>query len=242
MRKQLFLGVRLALPVSLAVGVYGLVMGVGAAAQDLSWGELLIKSFTVFAGASQFVVVEGWGSPIWVLLLATAAINLRYMMVGLTLRGVLETAPWPLRLAALWYSADENWALTLAQREREPTIGAAFLLGSGLAVLLFWQLGGQIGLAVGGGLPDPSQTIERWGLDFTFAAIFLALTLSFVKRRWDGLPVAAAAAGAIGFAEVLPEHADYHSLYIVGGAIIGCGVAALTYRPDFDAPSTQVLR
>ncbi len=242
MRTQLILGFWVALPVSLAVGVYGLVMGVGAAAQGLTWGELLVKSFTVFAGASQFVVVEGWGSPIWVLLLATAAVNLRYLMVGLTLRGVLDAAPWPLRLTALWYSADENWALTLARREREPAIGAAFLLGSGLAVLLFWQLGGQVGLAVGGNLPDPRQTIERWGLDFTFAAIFLALILSFVKRRWDWLPVAAAAAGAIVFAEVLPAHSDTHSLSIIGGALIGCGVAALTYRPDFDTPSAQEPR
>ena len=135
-RNQIWHGFVIGLPVSIAVGLYGLVMGVLAAAQGLSWLELLVKSFAVFAGASQLVVVERWGSPIWVLLVATAAVNLRYIMVGLSLRDLLNEARWPLRLTSLWYAADENWALTLARRAKDKGIGAGFLLGSGLAVLL----------------------------------------------------------------------------------------------------------
>lgn len=108
MGRQILFGFWIGLPVSIAVGLYGIVMGVGAAAKGLTWLELLVKSFAVFAGASQLAVVDAWGSPRWVLLLATAAINLRYLMVGLTLRDVLQEARWPLRLAALWYAADEN--------------------------------------------------------------------------------------------------------------------------------------
>ena len=155
MIRQLAFGFWIGFPVSIAVGLYGVVMGVGAAAQGITWLELLVKSFAVFAGASQIAVVNAWGNPIWVLLLATAAINVRYIMVGLTLRPVLADASWPLRLAALWYAADENWALTLARRAKDSGIGAAFLLGSGLAVLTFWQVGGQIGLGIGQALPNP---------------------------------------------------------------------------------------
>ena len=99
-QNQIWQGFVVGLPISIAVGLYGLVMGVLAAAQGISWLELLIKSFAVFAGASQLVVVERWGSPIWVLLVATAAINMRYIMVGLSLRQTLKQASWPLRISA----------------------------------------------------------------------------------------------------------------------------------------------
>ena len=243
MFRQIIFGFWVGLPVSLAVGLYGVVMGVGAAAQNITWAELLLKSFAVFAGASQIVVVESWGSPIWVLLLATAAVNLRYLMVGLTLRPVLDAASWPLRLTSLWYAADENWALTLAQRAKDARIGAAFLLGSGLAVLTCWQIGGQVGLAVGQALPNPQTTILTYGLDFAFPAIFLALALSFVKTPWDWLPVAVAGGISIAAYLAIPDTSDYHDLYIVIGAVAGCAVAALIYQPGFmDAEDQEALK
>ena len=231
MTRQIWTGFWVGVPISIAVGLYGLVMGVGAAAQGISHLELLIKSFAVFAGASQLVVVQGWGDPIWVLLLATAAVNMRYLMVGLSLRPMLDEARWPLRLAALWYAADENWALTLARRAQDGSIGAGFLLGSGLAVLLFWQLGGQIGLAAGQALPDPEATLTTLGLDFAFPAIFLALTLSFIRSNLDWVAVLIAGAASLGFAYVIPADSDYHKLHIIGGALAGCFAAALLYSP-----------
>ena len=229
-RLQIWQGFLVGVPISIAVGLYGLVMGVLAAAQGLTWLELLVKSFAVFAGASQLVVVERWGSPVWVLLIATAAVNLRYLMVGLSLREVLDDARWPLRLASLWYAADENWALTLSRRAKDRGIGAGFLLGSGLAVLLFWQLGGQIGLAFGNQLPDPEGTIATLGFDFAFPAIFLALTLSFAKTALDWLAIACAALAAIGLYYWIPSSSDFHDFYIIGGALVGCLVCAFTYR------------
>ena len=108
------------------------------------------------------------------------------------------------------------------------------MLGSGLAVLLFWQVGGQIGLAAGAALPDPETTLRTWGLDFAFPAIFLALALSFVRTSYDWLPVAAAATGSIIYYLVIPADSRLHDLYIIVGAGLGCGVAALIYRPAFD--------
>lgn len=235
MRGQIFLGFWVGMPVSVAVGLYGLVMGVGAAAKGISHLELLIKSFAVFAGASQLVVVQGWGDPIWVLLLATAAVNMRYLMVGLSLQPMLNEARWSLRFAALWYAADENWALTVARRAKEKGIGAGFLLGAGLAVLLCWQLGGQIGLAAGQSLPDPEATLARLGLDFAFPAIFLALTLSFIRANQDWVAVLVAGAASLGFAWLIPEESDYHKLHIIGGALAGCITAALIYAPGTEA-------
>ena len=238
MLRHLALGFWIGLPVSLAVGTYGIVMGVNAAVQGISWLELLIKSFAVFAGASQIAVVESWGSPVWVLLFATAAINLRYLMVGLTLQPVLGSARWPLRLAALWYAADENWALTLSRRAQGAPAGAAFLLGSGLAILLSWQIGGQIGLAMGNALPKPDQTLQTYGLDFAFPAIFLALALAFIKKPLDWLPVGVAGITSILLYELIPPVSDYHALYIVGGALAGCLVAAGVYRPETPSKGT----
>ena len=70
------------------------VMGVLAAAQGISWLELLVKSFAVFAALNWWSWNAGAVS-IWVLLVATAAVSLRYIMVGLSLRDLLNEARWP---------------------------------------------------------------------------------------------------------------------------------------------------
>lgn len=240
MFRNFILGFWVGLPVSAAVGIYGLVMGIQAATQNITWLELMVKSFAVFAGASQIVVVEAWGSPIWLLLIATAAINLRYIMVGLTLRPILNKSPWPLRIIALWYAADENWALTLARRANNLSTGTGFLLGSGMAVLACWQLGGQIGFSIGANLPDPTSLIKAFGFDFAFPAIFLALALSFVKSSIDWLPMLVAACAAIGFSELIPEDTDFQNFYIVGGTLAGCIVSALSFADKLDKTIVEV--
>ena len=86
-----------------------------------------------------------------------------------------------------------------------------------------------MGLAFGNQLPDPEGTIARLGFDFAFPAIFLALTLSFVKSSLDWLAVGIAAGMAIGLHVLIPQSSDFHDFYIIGGAMAGCLVSAWTY-------------
>ena len=151
-------------------------------------------SALLFSGATQFVVLGLWAAPLPVaaIVLTTLVVNLRYLLMGATL------APWFSGLSRLkaygsvFFLADENWALALGERAKGRR-DAAFLLGGGLAMMASWVVSTFVGRTVGGALEDPA----RWGLDFAFAAVFLALLVGLWRGRSDLLPWVVAAAVAV---------------------------------------------
>lgn len=190
-----------ALPIALGVGGYGTLFGVLARQAGLSISEAALMSATVLAGAAQLIAVEMWDSPVPVIaiLATTTVVNLRYILMGAALR------PWFKQLTpiqaygSVFFTADENWALTMKEfydgREQ-----GAFLLGSGLAIWTFWVAATIIGATAGHFITDPAS----YGLDFILTAVFLTLVVGF----WDGtetlLPWSLAALVAIVSAISLP--------------------------------------
>ncbi len=166
-------------PVALGVGAYGLVFGVLAREAGLSVVTAVAMSATVLAGAAQLVAVGLWEWPIPVVAVVgtTLVVNLRYLLMGASLR------PWFIHLSSrrayvsLFFMADENWALTITDLRAGNGRGA-FLLGSGLAIWFFWVVATAIGAVAGGRIGNP----ETYGLDFVLTAIFLALLVGF----WEG--------------------------------------------------------
>lgn len=198
-------------PVAIGVGAYGIVFGVLAREAGLSASTAIIMSATVLAGAAQLIAVGLWDSPVPVVAVvgATLVVNLRYLLMGASLR------PWFTRLSprqtytSLFFMADENWALTIEDLRAGNGRGA-FLLGSGLAIWLFWVAATAIGAVAGGRIGDP----ETYGLDFVLTAIFLALVVGFWEGRDSLAPWAAAAISAVGVAAVFPGQ-----WYILAGGL-----------------------
>jgi len=156
-------GARRGLPLAVSVCAYGLVFGVLARQARLGLGEAALMSGLVAAGASQFVVLTLWATPLPVLtiVLTTFVVNLRLVLMGAALR------PWFARLSPLraygsvFFLGDESWALTLREVEAGGRNGA-FLLGSGLTIAAAWLGATIVGHTIGATLRDPAQ----WGLDF----------------------------------------------------------------------------
>ncbi|WP_225333820.1 AzlC family ABC transporter permease [Halomicrobium urmianum] len=166
-------------PVALGVAGYGIAFGVLADRAGLSLAEATLMSAVVLAGASQIIAVELWADPIpaAAIVLAVFAVNLRYSLMGAALRPWFRTLSPAKVYGSLFFMADENWALTM----RDLTSGSgrgAFLLGSGLAMWLFWVASTVAGVAVGGVVGDPA----RLGLDYALVAVFVALAVEL----WDG--------------------------------------------------------
>jgi 4-azaleucine resistance transporter AzlC len=204
---------RQSVPLAVSVGAYGLVFGVLARQAGLSLAEAALMSGTVCAGTAQFVVLSLWVHPLPVatIVLTTLVVNLRFLLMGASLR------PWLARLSALraYGSAcvlgDESWALTTRACEAGAR-NEAFLLGSGLTISLTW-LGATIaGHTLGGLLRDPVQL----GLDFASTAVFAALLVGLWKGTADVLPWATAAAVALVVAQVVPG-----TWYIPAGGVAG---------------------
>jgi predicted branched-subunit amino acid permease len=86
-----------------------------------------------------------------------------------------------------------------------------------------WCLGTLSGHGLGAVIANP----ERYGLDFSFVAVFTALVFSFWKGRRDILPWLAAAVGAAIAETLLPG-----KWYIICGGIAGALTAAFAPGKD----------
>ncbi|MFZ5897942.1 MAG: AzlC family ABC transporter permease [Bacillota bacterium] len=204
---------------ALSVFAYGLVFGVLARQAGLSLAESVLMSGFVFAGASQFAVLGLWASPlpIGAIVLTTAIINLRHLLMGAALY------PWFSRLhpatsyLTSFFIVDESWALTMGEHAKGGR-DAAFLLGSGIALFLAWVGATAVGGVVGDVLRDPA----RWGLDFAFTAVFIALLVGFWKGKADLIPWLVAAVVATVASKLLPG-----KWYILLGGLAGSLTGAM---------------
>jgi len=209
------------LPVAVGVAGYGVVFGVLAARAGLSVAEAALMSATVLAGAAQLLAVELWRDPVPVaaVLALTAVVILRYVLMGAALR------PWFRDLSPLeaygsaFFTADENWALTVAELRDGSTRGA-FLLGSGLAIWALWVAATVVGATAGDLVGDPA----RWGLDFVVTAVFLTLAAGLWEGEASLRPWLAAAVVALAASAVLPG-----KWYVVVGALAGALVEVVTH-------------
>ena len=206
-------GFRRCLPVAVGVGGYGLVFGVVAEQSGLSAAEAALMSATVLAGAAQLIAVELWADPIPIaaVLTTTAVVNARYLLMGAALR------PWFTRLTpsqsygSLFFMTDENWALTMGDLSDGGGRGA-FLVGSGIAIWLFWVATTVVGASLGAAIGTPS----RYGLDFVLPAIFLTIAVGL----WEGKSTLLPWAVAFGVAVVVAETVTGR-WYILAGGVAG---------------------
>ena len=206
-------GALMILPLALGAGAYGFAFGLVASSLGFpAWG-IGLMGVGVFAGSSQIVAVDqfaggggGW-SAVGGALIAGTAMNLRYLGILASLSDVLRGLSWPLRLLAIHLTSDENWALTLSERAKDPAIDASFLIGGGFVLVVLWAGSTALGAWAGAALPD----VASWGVGFAFTAAFIAMARGLWRGRRDALPYATAFAatvaaihlGAAGFAAIL---------------------------------------
>lgn len=181
----LLAGARRSLPLALSVFAYGLVFGVLARQAGLSVLEAALMSGLVNAGSSQFVALGLWQAPlpIGTIILMTLVVNLRHILMGAALRPWFAELPAMPKYGSLFFLGDENWALTMRELDSGGR-DAAFLLGSGLPLFAAWSSSAVVGALLAAELTDPA----RWGLDFAFAATFIALLTGMWKGRTSVLP------------------------------------------------------
>lgn len=208
-------GVRAALPLTVGLVPFGLVVGVLAESKGLSMLEIALMSALVYAGSAQILALEGWSeaAPILAATLAAGAVNLRFALMGPSL------APWfdALKGWRRWLSVggivDHAWALSLAEM-RAGRQDALFYLGSATMLWVAWLATTIAGHAMGAVVALPP------GHPLFFAAP--ACLIALLVPVWRGigvdvLPWAIAAAVSLLVTPMLPNPA----LAVVAGALAG---------------------
>lgn len=215
-------GFRQCVPIAMGVFAYGLVFGVLAQQAGLSIAEALLMSGTVLAGAAQLIAVEIWSDPVpaVAIVVTTLVVNLRYLLMGAALRPWFDHLGPVNAYTSAFFLADENWALSMSEYKSGNTQGA-FVIGSGLAIWVFWMVATAIGATVGNVITDPA----RWGLDFAFTAVFLTIAVSLWDGRSDVVPWVVAAIVAVVTAQYLPG-----KWYILVGGLLGSIAGAIHHE------------
>jgi len=180
-------GIRLALPLAVAVLAFGISFGV--LAREAGMGSLapFVMSTTTFAGSAQFAVasVLSTGGGLAAACVAAILLNARYAPIGMSVADALS----PSRLKRLLEAqlvVDESWALSNRGGGR---FDRRILIGAGAVLYVAWVGGTALGIVGGKLIGDPNDL----GLDAAFPALFLALLVGQIRTRQAAL---AAALGA----------------------------------------------
>ena len=209
-------GIKAELPILLGVTPFGMIYGVLAANSGLSTFDAQAMSAVVFAGSSQFMLVQlaALGTPAIMMILTGFVINLRHALYSASI------APYTRHLSTAWkvvlsyLLTDEAYAVTV-MRYRDPDTSRYkhwFFLGSGLALWVCWQASTAAGIFLGAQVPP------AWGLDFTLALTFIAIAVPAIKDKPSLLSALSA-----GVTALLTWHLPY-KLGLIASALIGIGV------------------
>jgi 4-azaleucine resistance transporter AzlC len=186
-------------PVLLSVVVVGIPFGIVARQSGLSPAEIIAMSVFVFAGASQFAMVQLFRDGVaWPLVVATVfLINLRHLLMAAALRPHFARVAVPRRLAAAYVLTDEAFAMAIGWFRRGRT-EVAYYATFAVALYVLWNVATVIGMLLGPSIGEP----RRFGVDFAITATFIAIVVLGVRRRSDAIVALAAAllASALAYA------------------------------------------
>jgi 4-azaleucine resistance transporter AzlC len=177
-----------ALPLAVAVGLFGISFGVLAASTP-AIGPLaaVVMSITTFGGSAQFAALSvlAGGGQAFAAIAAAVLLNLRYLAIGTSVAPSMRGG-WLRRLLTAQLVVDESWAIAARAGGR---FDLPTLVGAGIVLWLAWALGTIFGVLGGSALGDP----KAFGLDAAFPALFLSL---LARQLRDRRAVSAAVLGA----------------------------------------------
>lgn len=181
-----------------AVGVFGVVFGVGAVSAGSSIAQACVMSLLVFTGASQFSaisVIAGGGTTTAALggALVLAARNAVY---GLAMSRVITGSP-VRRAVAAHLTIDETTAMATAHED--PALQRYAFWATGAAVFVCWNVSTLVGGLIGSAV-DPLT----YGLDVAFPAGFVAMVTPHLRHRRGLLAAAAGAAICLALVPFTP--------------------------------------
>lgn len=222
-RSEFIDGMREGLPAIGAAAPFGAVFGAVALDRGLEPVEIVLMSVLVFGGASQYVAIELWATPLpyLTMVLSVFAVNFRHILYSASIgRKLHRFSPWQ-KAVAFFGLVDPQWAVC-EKRATTRDVTIAFYAGVALPLYLCWVGSTAFGVAFGRLIADPAA----FGLDFLLPVYFLALLMGFRGRpRWLPVVLASAAAGTLFHALVGPPWhvAAGASAGILLGAALGGG-------------------
>lgn len=233
-REEVKDGLRDAAPVLAAVVPFAAVFGALAIERGLTLGELVLASATIFAGASQYAMLDLMGQrvPPYLIVLTVFAINFRHVLYSAAIgRKLLAFNPVQ-KVVAFFFLVDPLYASAEA-RSAQRAIRPAYFFSYAAVIYCVWMASNLVGALFGALIDDPSA----FGFDFILPIYFIGLVMGFRKQP-SFLPVLAIS--------ILASLIAYHFLgspwHITLGGGAGLLLAALLSKGDEHHPRRRLRR
>ncbi|MDX0600393.1 branched-chain amino acid ABC transporter permease [Sinorhizobium medicae] len=212
-------GLRGGFPIMLAASPFGALFGALAVDNGFSIADAVFMSATVYAGASQMVGIELFGSNVqpWLVVLSVFAVNFRHVLYSASLAKHIRHFSFGQKLIAFFLLVDPQYAETEQRGERGLPVSFAWYAGFGLVIYVPWIINTLIGAIFGQLIGDPKAI----GLDVLLPIYFLGLVMSF-RTRDRFLPIVAVSA----VASVAAMHFVGSPWHVSIGALAGIVLAA----------------
>jgi 4-azaleucine resistance transporter AzlC len=214
-------GLRTGMPIAIGYIPSALACGILCKTAAFTPLESVFMSFIVFAGASQFVAINLLllGSAIPEIILATAVLNMRLVMMSSALGRKLEPGVNAVKKILIFFEmTDESFSVAAMQKESK--LSPEFMFGLNIVGHCTWTLGTLLGYYSTSVLPDSVQD----SMGMALYALFIGLLIPSVRRSMPALVVAIVSMALSSVIKWTP----FLSTMNRGIAIIGAaGLAAL---------------
>ena len=180
-KSALLRGVFSTLPFILVLVPFATLFGVVATEAGLNVTETVAFSVLVIAGAAQFTAVQLMveNAPVWIVLAAALAVNLRMAMYSAAIQPHLGELPLWKRAIVAYTLVDQNFATASVEFEDNPDQSTRdkflFIVGAVIPLFPMWIGFSYVGAVAGNLIPEWLE------LDFALPILFLAIVAPMLK-------------------------------------------------------------
>lgn len=222
-------GVRLGLPIGLGYFPVSFTFGFLTVAGGLPWWIGVLISLTNLTSAGQFaglnLILAGAGYV--EVALTTFVINLRYMLMSLSLSQKIETGiPVWQRLIFSFGITDETFVLASMEKK---SIKAAFMFGLILLPIIGWNIGTLLGACISGALPQALQN----AMGIAIYAMFIAIIIPPARESGRILLIILIAVGIMCLMRYIPVFGFISSGFrVIIATVAAAGIGARLYPKE----------
>ncbi len=220
-------GMRDAVPILIAVVPFSAVFGAVAIESGLSFNEMLLTSLSIYAVASQYVMVDLMGQdvPAWSIVLAVFAINFRHVLYSASIGREMKAFSSLQKAIAFFFLVDPQYAASEVRASRSG-LQPAYYFSYAAIVYITWIISNCAGGLFGSLIEEPA----KYGIDFILPLYFTGLVAGFHKR--PNFASVLIVSGGVSLVAFFTIGSPWH---ITLGGIAGLVMAAVLSRPVREA-------
>ncbi len=216
-------GVKDVSPILFAIVPFAAVFGAVAIESGLSFGETMLTSLSIYAAASQYVMIDlmGQNVPVWSIVLAVFAVNFRHVLYSASIGRTMGAFSTLQKALAFFLLVDPQFASS-ESRAAKSGLRPAYYFAYAAMIYSTWIAANCVGALFGSLIDSPAT----YGLDFILPLYFTGLVAGFHKRP-NFAPVLAISASV----SLLAWFTIGSPWHITFGGIAGLITAAALSKP-----------